>query len=306
MRSVAATGAAVTALGAATLTAAHLESRFPLVRRFDVPIPKRPGLQGMTVLHISDLHMWRDQKFIVDFLAKVAREEDFDFVVSTGDNLSDDTGVEVLLQALRPLTEWPGAFVLGSNDYYKPRPKPWTAYLNPRHHEHAGERASTKTPDLPWFDVVQQLIDAGWLDLTNQSATVEVPPLTSLIGVDDPHILRDRMPVPQPSWDDPSALRLALAHAPYQRTLDAFTDLGADLILCGHTHGGQIRLPGVGALVNNSDIPVQYSRGLYPWEFAGRRSWLNISAGMGTSRYARVRLFCRPEVSLLRLVPVGD
>lgn len=306
MRTTAATGAIATALGATAVGLAHVESRFPTVRHAEVPIRPRKGLDELRILQISDLHMFEGQEFIGDFLARVAEEEQFDFVISTGDNLSDHSGVPLLLEALEPLMEYPGAFVLGSNDYYLPKRKPWISYLDPTHHAEASERVSYMNPELPWFDVVQRMVGAGWIDLSNRSAstTISTPAGdvdAALVGVDDPHIRRDRFPQPVAQWDDSSAVRLALSHSPYKRVLDHATELGSDLILTGHTHGGQVRLPGVGAIVNNCDIPNRYSRGLYPWMYEGKQSWLNISAGLGTSRFAQIRFFCRPEVSLITL-----
>ena len=166
-------------------------------------------------------------------------------------------------------------------------------------------------PDLPWLETVEAMRDAGWLDLTNQSAdtALDLPTGTqrlSLIGVDDPHIKRDRMPSPAAGWSDPRAVRLGVTHAPYKRVLDSLVDEGVDVIVGGHTHGGQIRLPKVGAIVTNTDISRKYSRGLYDWTSrnAGHDAKLHVSAGLGTSPFAPVRLFCRPEVSLLRVCPV--
>ncbi len=308
MRALAATGALTAAGAGATLGLGFLESRFPKVRHVKVPVPARSGLAGLRVLHISDLHLFSGQDFIVRFLKRVAEQEEFDLVVSTGDNLSDLSGIPLLFDALAPLTHRPGAFVLGSNDYYLPKPKPWVSYLNPHHHEKAGQKASASTPDLPWVDVIRDLTELGWIDLTNRSVELDVPSpfgvaKVALAGVDDPHILRDHMPRPVEAWSEPSSVRLALAHAPYRRVLNEFTDMGADVIFSGHTHGGQIRVPFFGALVNNTDIDIKYSRGLYRWITSKAQSWLHISAGLGTSRYARVRLFCRPEVSILHLVP---
>lgn len=302
----AAAGAAGVALGAA-------EARFPTVRRFDVPIPARPGLREMTILHISDLHMFPGQTFIKQLLARVAQEEHFDLVASTGDNLGDAEGVPLLLDALEPLLSRPGAFVLGSNDYYSPKHKAWGSYLIPGSaRSHADHKASL-APDLPWLDTVQAMTDAGWVDLSNRSGTIQLAPdadttdvqTVAMIGVDDPHIKRDRPTPPDESWWQDSSLRLALAHAPYRRVLDNFAELGADLVLAGHTHGGQIRIPGVGAIVTNSDIPRQHSRGLTRWQSTSSAATsLHVSAGLGTSPYAPVRLFCRPEISLLRVCPV--
>lgn len=324
--------AGATALGALSLGWATMEAKRPTVRRFDIPVQARPGLKELTILHLSDLHMFAGQDFITSFIKKIAEEEHFDFVVSTGDNLGDATAAPLLLEALAPLLDKPGAFVLGSNDYYSPEMKAWSSYLDP---DTVGRAALSKTgiePDLPWVEVVHALTAAGWIDLTNQNNEVEVKTsssgktasvsaghvenddnedgsaqLVALIGVDDPHIKRDRMPNPNATWWKPEALRLALTHSPYKRVLDRFAALDADIILAGHTHGGQLRIPGVGALVNNTDVHRRYSRGLNWWSTTSgsASSALHVSAGLGTSRYAQVRFACRPEVSLLRVCPVG-
>src|SRR5690606_15753582 len=100
-------------------------------------------------------------------------------------------------------------------------------------------------------------------------------------------------------------LRLGVTHAPYRRVLDAFTTQGADLVLAGHTHGGQVRVPGLPALVTNCDIPRRQAQGVSQWHGARRSAWLNVSAGLGTSIYAPVRFACPPEAVVLTLVPVG-
>ena len=104
----------------------------------------------------------------------------------------------------------------------------------------------------------------------------------------------------------PRGRRIGVTHAPYRRVLDAFTDLGADMIFAGHTHGGQVRVPGFGALVANCDIPLRQARGLSDWTTRGRTVPLNVSAGLGHSIYAPVRFACRPEASLITLVPRTD
>lgn len=302
------TGAVVSGVG---VGAAALEARFPLTRRYDIRVQPRPGLQEFTILHISDLHMFPGQGFIRDYLAEVAATEKFDFVVSTGDNLGSSNGVPLLLEALQPLLSTPGAFVLGSNDYYSPEFRPWASYLIPGHSRSKADLKQRNIPDLPWLETVEEMRAAGWLDLTNQSADTKLSlsggkQALSLVGVDDPHIKRDRMPLPAPDWADPSTVRLGITHAPYRRVLDSFADQGADLILGGHTHGGQVRLPGLGAIVTNTDISRRYSRGVFDWEPKGslNATKLHVSAGLGTSPYAPVRLFCRPEVSLLRVCPL--
>ena len=95
---------------------------------------------------------------------------------------------------------------------------------------------------------------------------------------------------------------MGVTHAPYTRVLDSMTHLGAEVILAGHTHGGQIGLPGVTSLVTNCDLPREYGKGLHVWETGVNEcSWLHVSAGLGTSPYAKVRIATRPEVSILTI-----
>jgi predicted MPP superfamily phosphohydrolase len=77
---------------------------------------------------------------------------------------------------------------------------------------------------------------------------------------------------------------------------------GAAMIFAGHTHGGQVCLPGIGALTTNCDLPAKYAKGISAWNFAGKNVILNVVAGLGHSIYAPVRFFCRPEVRLITLV----
>ena len=332
------------ATGGAALAWGQLERRWPTVRRYQVAA-LRPDLasqgsamsepqisQGMqhaasdevrqeagvsssaqcewakvrpvTFLHISDLHLFPGQEFLVDFLNRVARTEHFDAVISTGDNFGSSDGLDLVRAAYEPFLGYPGAFVLGSNDYYAPARKPWASYVVDRFAVEPPSRVG-----LPWWEMVQMFVDAGWVDLTNQAATMTVSfpdgfkQPVSLLGVDDPHIERDRMPAVGQDWSDATHLRVALTHAPYKRVLDSFTQVGADLVLAGHTHGGQIALPGVGALLTNSDLPRRYARGLHTWHTSAGKTPFEVCAGLGTSPFARVRIAARPEVALVQLVP---
>ena len=108
--------------------------------------------------------------------------------------------------------------------------------------------------------------------------------------------------------DADADVRLGVAHAPYLRVLDQFAADGYDAILAGHTHGGQVCLPGVGALTTNCDLEPARAKGLHRHPADSRpgdpgSSWLHVSAGIGTSPYARIRVACRPEATLLTLVP---
>ena len=119
-------------------------------------------------------------------------------------------------------------------------------------------------------------------------------------GVDDPHMSRDRYGHLAGAADTGADLRVAMVHSPEPRVLDRFADDGYDLLLAGHTHGGQLRVPFYGALVTNCGIDRARVRWLHKWRDG---VWLHISAGLGTSPYAPYRFACPPEATLLTLVP---
>lgn len=292
--------AAVVALGAGCLGYAVLERGAFSLRRTQVPVLK-PGAQALRVLHISDLHLTPRRKRERDWVRKLAALEP-DLVVNTGDNLAHRDSVPAVLDALDPLLDHPGVFVFGSNDYYEPRLKNPARYLLPQD----GGR-SIRGQLLPYDDLRAGFVSRGWLDLNNARARVKVDDRElEVVGTDDAHIRRDRYDEVAGAADPGADLNLAVTHAPYRRVLDAMAGDGFALILAGHTHGGQLCLPGFGALVTNCDLPRRQARGLSQHRVSGpspRSALLHVSGGVGTSPYAPVRFACRPEASLLTLVP---
>lgn len=291
----------VAAVTAAGLAYAHLETKLFTVRRVTVPVLP-PGERDLRVLHVSDLHLTPTQHRKIAWVRSLAALEP-DLVIDTGDNLAHREALGPLLYALEPLLERvPGAFVMGSNDYYAPQPKNPARYLWTR----SGPR-TLNPPNLPAAELAAALSGAGWADLTNRRDAVVVDGRRiAFAGVDDPHLGLDDFPNPTPEPDDGALLRLGVTHAPYTRVLDQMHEDGADAIIAGHTHGGQLCVPFYGALVTNCDIDRRRAKGLHGWPGArpdapdGEGStWLHVSAGAGTSPYAPVRFACRPEATLI-------
>jgi uncharacterized protein len=251
-----------------------------------------PGQAPLTVLHLSDLHLTVADTRRVAFLERLAAEP-VDLVVLTGDMLGEPAALGPVLEALGRFRPRLGAVaVLGSNDYWAPRFRnPLGYFLGP------SSRRKRSSGRNPWRELVDGLQARGWTVLSNRRGRLAD---VELAGMDDPHIRRDDPGVAIPADGQvPPRLRLGVVHSPYRRALDAFAGNGYDLVLAGHTHGGQVRLPGVGALVTNCDLPRDQVRGLSRWG----SSWLHVSAGLGTSKYAPFRFACRPEASLLQVVP---
>ncbi|WP_131768834.1 metallophosphoesterase [Candidatus Protofrankia californiensis] len=294
------TGRAATGFGAAGALAlayaAGYERTAYTLRRVVVPVLAQ-GAQPLHILHISDLHITPNQKRKLAWIADLARLVP-DLVALTGDVLSHPDADEPTLLALSSLFGFPGVFVPGNNDYYVPTLKSPHRYLLSK------EDSTPKGPPLDWAGFAKSLAaDSGWLDLTNTRTVLRVAgQRIDVRGVDDARLKRDDLSaVLGPRDNGDVDLMLGLSHTPEPRVLDAYTADGVALTLSGHTHGGQIRVPFVGALVANCGLDRGRVRGLSRYEAGGRSSWLHVSAGLGTSPFAPIRFACRPEATLITL-----
>lgn len=261
------------------------------------------GARPLRILHLSDAHMAPWQRTKQRWIAGLAALEP-DLIVNTGDNLGHPLGLDGIRAAFGPFRGIPGLYVHGSNDHVAPSPRnPFKYFLGPSKIKSEPELLDTGLLDRYLAD------ELGWHDLNNSVAALDVDGVRlHAFGVNDAHRGWDRLdslhePLERMRRDDDAAVTIGVTHAPYRRVLDAFVDLGADAIFAGHTHGGQVRLPGVGALVANCDIPLDQARGLSTWSHAGRVAPLNVSAGLGHSIYAPVRFACRPEATLITVLP---
>ena len=247
---------------------AQQEARDLLVTRQRLACPGLPtSFNGLRVLHVTDLHLGSGHS-----LASTVRSEaerlDPDLIVLTGDLLGAHTAMERSERLLRGLAErWPTYVVLGNADV----------------------RAMRKR------ELVDRWQRTGATVLVNERAAMERNgDRIWIVGVDDPHQGHDSLDLALRKMP-PDQFTLLLAHSPDVALRARARE--ANLVLCGHTHGGQICFPGWEALYTRTRLPRQYASGLHRVNGAT----LLISRGAGSTRLG-MRLHCPPEINLLTLV----
>ena len=266
------------------------------IRQAELPILPQ-GHRPIRVLHFSDLHLTpRRTSEIADIKSFITLKPDL--VISTGDFLAHREAIPTALHALDELLNIPGLFVFGSNDYYAPKMKNPLKYLLPNH----GKRIHGD--ELPWRELDAALKLRGWKNISNSRTKLSINGTTiEARGTDDAHLEFDdySLVAGKPEGSD---VAIGVTHAPYLRILSAMSADNLDAIFAGHTHGGQVRLPfpgGSKALTTNCDLPNWRARGLTKLD---GEPYLNVSAGMGTSPFARIRVASPPEVSLVTLTSI--
>lgn len=269
-------------------------------REYDIPV-LAPGATPIRILLVSDLHLAPGNRKLAKFLEGLGHET-YDLVFATGDFLSEPESVDPCVRLLNGLHGNAGRFfVLGSSDYFAPTFKTYFEYfLKVRRH---GVRRN------PTDRFRRALVNDGWTDMTNRSVGAECNGTwIQVTGLDDPYL----------GWDDRSLLErdpdaglaVCAVHdpGPYLEAIQA----GYDLVISGHTHGGQVRLPFVGAVVTNSTLPTALARGLARIDRASDddsaegAGYLFVTPGLGVSKFAPFRFLCPPEASILNLIPRGD
>jgi predicted MPP superfamily phosphohydrolase len=268
------------------------ERRWYVLRSVTLPV-LRSADAPLRILHVSDLHLLPGQRAVRSFLRGCAATGP-DLVVATGDLVGSPDCIDDAVALLAEVRgDRPGLVVLGSNDRYAPRPRNPLVYL-------ASPARRPSSALLDTEHLVDGLRGTGWDVVGNRRTCVQTPAgAVDVLGLDDPHIGRDRPEYVDWTPPGPVALRLGVVHSPYLRVLDRYRDEGFDLVLAGHTHGGQVRIPLLGPLASNCDLPLDQARG--PSRHGS--VWLHVSAGLGHSRYAPYRFACRPEATVLDLVP---
>lgn len=285
------TTAWLTAAGAGLGVYALVEPyRFRLNR---IEVPWTGADTPWTVLHISDTHMRRKNKRLHRWLIDLPGllEATPDMILATGDLIEDDDGIEPIVDALGGLQSHFGCFyVLGSHDFFQSEFQAYTKYFTGRRPVHAPRADAAR--------LEAGLMGAGWKPVTNSTEVVETDGgRVRVTGVDDPYIHRDR--TDHIGRETGDSLALGLVHAP--DVVSDYALAGFDLVVAGHTHAGQVQVPGIGAVVTNCTIPTGLAAGL---NRVGD-TWLHVSPGLGTGRFAPIRFNCRPEATLLKFLPAG-
>jgi predicted MPP superfamily phosphohydrolase len=248
-----------------------IEPRWLQVTHTRIYLPALPpALIGLRIALLADLHVGRGTPLsLIRRACQKAMAEHPDLIALSGDFVSDDIdSFGGVLKALACLDA------------------PLGVYAVPGNHDH---RADIKE----WHR--QFAADSKIIDLTNQAVIRVINGSRLCIaGVDDfSHGTPRLQQLPSPDQVDCTIL---LAHNPDQAEHLRGAHARVDLVLSGHTHGGQIRLPLIGALRNPARHDDLYEEGLHqrPW------TQVYVSRGIGTT-HLPVRFLCRPEVAILEL-----
>ncbi|MCG8401214.1 MAG: metallophosphoesterase [Firmicutes bacterium] len=241
-------------------------TNFLVVQKYNVSVKDLPpAFEGFTILHLSDLH---SKEFGVgqEKLLNLINGQDFDLVAITGDLVDKrNPDCEPGLRLVERLSHKPVYFVPGNHDW-------WTG-----------------------FEYRHQLEESGARILQNQAEKfIWKGNHLWVIGVDDPYLGRDNLKQALMEVDDTSP-KILLAHAP--NIYDSAIESEIDLVMVGHTHGGQVRLPVLGAII----APGQ---GLFPkfdyGLFSSGHTAMIINGGLGESGLP-IRFNLKPEIVIITL-----
>ncbi len=269
---------AVLAVGAGSMAYATIVEPWQLhVDRRDVPIADLPNeLDGVRVLQLTDTH--RGPRITASFIERAVEtglRQKPDLVVLTGDYVHNGpTHIDEAAEIMRPLADAvPTVGVLGNHDWYA------GAYKMRRALENAGVR----------------MIDNGRCYFGRQRTLTDREEGLCIAGVGD--LLESKVDYRRALGGvDPDMPRLLLSHNPDAAEMREAGDHRIDLMLSGHTHGGQVRLPIIGSPGVPSRFGEKYRAGMVqgPW------CRVFISTGVGMS-VAPFRFGVRPEINVLTL-----
>lgn len=255
--------------------------------RIKTTAPRRNGseLTLLRILHISDSHLSAPEKSKVEFLKRVT-DADYDLVLITGDIYENYSGVQYTQDILSRQPRLGAYAVLGNHDYFDYKIFNKTFGRLHRRFRHPAQRRDVDP-------MIEALTEAGITVLRNSSVTMPEEKL-HLIGLDYPgttqeHLINLANEVPS------DFLKLAILHLP--RRLHQLPTAGIDVAFAGHTHGGQIRLPGFGALITDSELARHEASGVVQ----RGDTMIHVSRGLSADPRTNFRLFCPPAVTVVEI-----
>lgn len=244
--------------------------------RIEVPLRHlNRNFDGLTLLHVTDLHL-TGRTNAAEQITALVKDLHYDLALYTGDLADDEDGRQELTSILAQLRPSTSAYaVLGNHDYYRYR------------------HATGEAPAPNDLQPLARILDGAGVQLLRNSSKAVFGGSVRIIGVDDPTLGLDRV---DRAYRDVrrSSAQIMLAHS--ADVLTRLRPYHPGLLLAGHTHGGQFRLPGIGALGTVSALPRRYAMGAFVYD--GVQTY--VSRGVGTSG-APARFYCPPEVTAITL-----
>ena len=241
----------------------------PIVEHVDLPLPGLPpALQGLTIAHISDLHAHRHRRRY-DRIAMGLGQARPDLIVFIGDHVTRWRPTNVAAEVLARIC-----------DGFEPAVGRFGVHGN---HDADGLRGELEAVPITWLNNACHRCQG--LPLEILGADTHFRSGHDSVAMAESAASADRTA---------STVRLLLCHMP--TFLPTASDLGADIMFAGHTHGGQIRLPGRRPLCNSTDLPLSLTAGV----LRHRNTLCCVSRGLGEV-VLPFRLLCRPQLPIYTL-----
>lgn len=240
---------------------------------------------SLRILHISDLHLAKPESHKIDFLRRIT-DQDFDMIVLTGDVFEDHSGLEYISRILSRKPRLGAYAVLGNHDHYdyKMLHKILGRLYRPLRHP------SVRRDPKPFVDA----LDAAGFTVLSNTAVTHPNEKVFVAGLDYFGISDEKLKeLIETAPNDHTVI--ALQHVPHH--LNRFPEVGIDVAFCGHTHGGQVRIPGFGAIITDSELARSEASGL----LRRGKTAIYVSRGLGADPRSNFRFFCPPHATILNV-----
>lgn len=258
----------IAVVGALCIAYSFLEPYRLAVTHVTIPSARMPQGSHLRIVFLSDLQCEATPR-LEDQLPEIIAAQSPDVILFGGDAINTLEGLPLFRECMKQLARIAPTFAVRGN---------WDV--------------------IQWKDV--NLYAGTEVTVLDKSA-VKVQAHGAEVWIAGARLFNEWLPDVALSQVPRNAPRVLLYHMP--SGVNAAAENGADLCLAGHIHGGQVRLPWYGAIVTLSKTGKKYEAGLY----RVKNTWLYVNRGIGMegSCAPRVRFNCRPEVTVLDMVPAG-